>query len=147
MSCHKLKSVVVFLKSLYYYVLFSGVGGLTNGSKWNAVEVYNAINNKWTVTTTPNIQRSNHALVATETYLYAVGGDGYEYEPAISVERFDPVSDTWSFVLPMSCGKAGACAVVLNNQILVIGGSNGYHTLKQCEAYDINAHRWIDFPG
>ena len=94
------------------------------------MEVYNPINNKWTILPTPSIQRSNHALVTTETHLYAVGGDGYEYEPAISVERFDPVSDTWSFVLPMSCGKAGACAVALDRRVLVIGGSNGYHTLK-----------------
>lgn len=120
---------------------------MINGPKWNAVEVYNPINNRWTILPKPSIQRSNHALVATETHLYAIGGEGYEFEPAISVERFDPLSDTWSFVLPMSCGKVGACAVAIDRRLLVIGGSNGYHTLKQCEAYDMDTHRWTDIAG
>lgn len=120
---------------------------MIEGSKYNAVEVYNPINDKWTIIPKPNIPRSNHALVATETHFYAVGGEGYEVEPAISVERLDPISDTWSFVLPMSCGKVGACAVALEGRLIVIGGSNGYHTLKQCEAYDIEKHCWKYIAG
>lgn len=120
---------------------------MINGPNWNAVEVYNPVSDRWTFLPKPAIPRSNHTLVTTETHLYVIGGDGHEIEPVISVERYDPSCDTWSFVLPMSCGKVGACAVVLNNRILVFGGSNGYHTMKQCETYDMGQHQWKPIAG
>ena len=40
------------------------------------------------------------------------------------MERYDPEVDLWSFVLPMNCGKVGACAVELKGKIYVIGENN-----------------------
>lgn len=134
-----------FIKLLF--IIICPTGGMINGPNWNAVEVYNPVSDRWTFLPKPAIPRSNHTLVTTETHLYVIGGDGHEIEPVISVERYDPSCDTWSFVLPMSCGKVGACAVVLNNRILVFGGSNGYHTMKQCETYDMGQHQWKPIAG
>ena len=58
------------------------------------------------------------------------------------MERYDLEVDLWSFVLPMNCGKVGACAVELKGKIYVIGGNNGYNTLRQCEVYDVKTHQW-----
>ena len=58
------------------------------------------------------------------------------------MERYDPEVDLWSFVLRMNCGKVGACAVQLEGKFYVIGGNNGYNTLRQCEVYDEQTHQW-----
>ena len=81
-------------------------------------------------------------MVATETHIYVIGGEGQGIEPDISMERYDPAVDLWSFVLPMNCGKVAACAVELEGKIYVMGGNNGYNTLRQCEIYDIKSHQW-----
>jgi len=81
-------------------------------------------------------------MVATETHIYVIGGEGQGIEPEISMERYDPAVNLWSFVLPMNCGKVGACAVELEGKIYVMGGNNGYNTLRQCEVYDVETHQW-----
>ena len=58
------------------------------------------------------------------------------------MERYDPEVDLRSFVLPMNCGKVGACAVQLEGKIYVIGRNNGCNTLRQCEVYDVQTHEW-----
>ena len=113
-----------------------------NGSHSNSFEVYNPVNNKWKFLSPPTIQRTRHAMVATETHIYVIGGEGQGIEPEVSMERYDPEVDLWSFVLPMNCGKVGACAVQLEGKIYVIGGNNGYNTLRQCEVYDVQTHQW-----
>ena len=42
----------------------------------------------------------------------------------------------------MTDGKVGACAVELKGKIYIIGGNNGYNTLRQCEVYDVQTHQW-----
>lgn len=113
-----------------------------NGSHSNSFEVYNPVNNKWKFLSPPTIQRTRHAMVATQTHIYVIGGEGQGIEPEVSMERYDPEVDLWSFVLPMNCGKVGACAVELEGKIYVIGGNNGYNTLRQCEVYDVQTHQW-----
>ena len=34
-----------------------------------------------------------------------IGGEGQEIEPEISIERYDPAVNLWSFVLPVNRGK------------------------------------------
>jgi len=117
-------------------------GGITNGPQGNTFEVYNPINDKWKFLSPPTIPRSCHAMVATETHIYVIGGEGQGIEPEISMERYDPAVNLWSFVLPMNCGKVGACVVQLEGKIYVMGGNNGYTTLRQCEVYDVETHQW-----
>ena len=132
------------IKGLRYIETFrpSYLGGMMNGSHSNSFEVYNPVNNKWKFLSPPTIQRTRHAMVATETHIYVIGGEGQGIEPEVSMERYDPEVDLWSFVLPMNCGKVGACAVELEGKIYVIGGNNGYNTLRQCEVYDVQTHQW-----
>lgn len=123
-------------------LLVSSSGGITNGPQGNTFEVYNPINDKWKFLSPPTIPRSCHAMVATETHIYVIGGEGQVIEPEISMERYDPAVNLWSFVLPMNCGKVGACVVQLEGKIYVMGGNNGYTTLRQCEVYDVETHQW-----
>ena len=120
----------------------SSSGGITNSPQGNSFEVYNPINDKWKFLSPPTIPRSRHAMVATETHIYVIGGEGQGIEPEISMERYDPAVNLWSFVLPMNCGKVAACAVELEGKIYVMGGNNGYTTLRQCEVYDVETHQW-----
>ena len=70
---------------------------------------------KCTVQST-TIPRTLHAMVATETHIYVICGEGQGIEPEISLERYDPAVNLWSFVLPMNCGKVGACSVELEGK-------------------------------
>ena len=61
----------------------------------------------------PMVPLTRHAMDATETHMYVTGGEGHEIKAEISMERYDPAVNPWSFVLPMNFGKVDACAVEL----------------------------------
>ena len=57
--------------------------------------------------------------------LYALGGkDGepYDWNPASSVERYDPVADLWVTVEPMGTARLDCFGAVLDGKIYVAGG-------------------------
>ena len=42
-----------------------------------------------------------------------------------SVEVLDPISGAWSYAAPLPIQRAGACMVVVNNALYIIGGTTG----------------------
>ncbi|KAI5632293.1 kelch motif domain-containing protein [Phthorimaea operculella] len=58
--------------------------------------------------------------------LYAVGGyDGASRQCLHTVERYDPVTDTWSGVAAMSARRSGAGVGVLDDALYAVGGHDG----------------------
>lgn len=121
--------------------------GLTEDSQ-NHCEVYNPINDTWKPFATPKVPRTNHSLISSGPFIYAIGGDGpAEFEPVISMERYDPPSDSWCFAPPMKVGKAGTCAVDVDRKIYVIGGTTGHETLRSCDVFDNSTQEWNKLEG
>ena len=58
------------------------------------------------------------------------------------VECYDPDQNTWSEVAPLLVPRTGACAVTLDDTIIVIGGTNSKKPLSSCEIYDRNKNKW-----
>jgi N-acetylneuraminic acid mutarotase len=54
-----------------------------------------------------------HSVCVLDGLMYVMGGEDSDQTLA-SVHRFDPVVDTWSEVVPMSFGRSGFGALVLN---------------------------------
>lgn len=85
---------------------------MINGSHSNSFEVYNPINDKWKFLTPPTIPRTRHTMVATETHIYVIGGEGQGIEPEISMERYDPAVNLWSFVAIFRGAMMFSCQVL-----------------------------------
>ena len=58
------------------------------------------------------------------------------------VECYDPGDNTWSEVAPLLVPRTGACAVTVDDNIIVIGGTNLKRPLSSCEIYDRNQNKW-----
>ena len=41
-----------------------------------ATRLYDPVNNKWKFLPPPTTQRTSHAIIATETHIYVIGGEG-----------------------------------------------------------------------
>ena len=58
------------------------------------------------------------------------------------VECYDPDDNTWSEVAPLLVPRTGACAITVDDTIIVIGGTNLKRPLSSCEIYDRNQNTW-----
>ena len=93
--------------------------------------------------------RHSHAAVALDGHLYVLGGEhednnlfGEEPETLASVERYDPVTDTWEAVAPMGTARTHHVAVAMNGAIIAATGYDGDHYLRSCERYDPATDAW-----
>uniref|UniRef100_A0A3Q2T7D7 Kelch-like ECH-associated protein 1a n=1 Tax=Fundulus heteroclitus TaxID=8078 RepID=A0A3Q2T7D7_FUNHE len=56
--------------------------------------------------------------------------------------RWDPESNRWSFVFPMSVARLGAGLVSLNSYLYAIGGYDGQNQLCTVERYNVSRNIW-----
>ena len=80
-------------------------------------------------------------VCALNNYIYAVGGYTTNLQLA-SVERYDTVTNQWSYVRPMSSPRSALACVASNMKIIAIGGYNGSAFLSTIEVYDPEKDEW-----
>ncbi len=56
--------------------------------------------------------------------------------------RYDPRTDAWTLVAPMSIGRDAIGVTVLGDRLIAIGGYDGQSYLKIVEAYDPQTNEW-----
>ena len=56
--------------------------------------------------------------------------------PLDSVEKYDPLSNTWKMVSKMSCPRGGVGVAALAGKIYAVGGHDGSNYLNSVECYD-----------
>lgn len=88
-------------------------------------------------------KRQEMPVAAAAGRLYAIGGITLT-SPLSSVEEYDPLTNRWRFVAPLPETLHHSAAVVVDDQIYVIGG---YRTIKFDETdsvyrYDPRIDRW-----
>jgi N-acetylneuraminic acid mutarotase len=128
------------------------VGGEDNRGLSQSVDAYDPQSNEWIagVTELPGPGRKLLGVVATERYIFAIGGfaDQDLKEPLKSVQRYDPVANKWQGVAPLNQrrGNFGAAAFGAGRYILVVGGvdvsSSGRRKLRTSEVYDVETDEW-----
>jgi N-acetylneuraminic acid mutarotase len=115
------------------------------------VLVYDPRKGTWQYVAPMRTPREKPRLLQSGRYLYAIGGADGTGRSLASMERYDPVSDSWQFMNSMHESRYAACAVeskVGNRRVFVViagvqavgfmtvGG--GYTT----EIFDIDTGRW-----
>jgi len=73
--------------------------------------------------------------------LFAVGG-WCSGDAIASVERYDPQSNEWRMVAPMSKRRCGVGVAVLNDLLFAVGGHDGQSYLNSIERYDPQTNQW-----
>lgn len=113
--------VTVFLDNKFY-----AIGGNFWGEPGGEalVEVYDIATGTWTDGPSLNIGRAYHACTVYKNKIYVFGGTGTEANSWLdTIEVFDPKKGFWEFEnSKMTTPRAWAKAIVLNDEIYLIGG-------------------------
>ncbi len=80
-------------------------------------------------------------------YLYALGGHDAAPDPDCSkqfssVERYDPVTDSWSLLAAMGNCRDAVGLAALGDKLYSVGGYDGLRYLSAVEAYDPETNEW-----
>ncbi|XP_014235345.2 kelch-like protein 5 [Trichogramma pretiosum] len=123
------------------------VGGRDTSSCLNTVECYDPHSNKWTSCAPMSKRRGGVGVGVLNGCLYALGGhDAPSSNPHASrfdcVERYDPKTDTWTDVAPMSVARDAMGVCVLGDKLYAVGGYDGQQYLALVEAYDPLLNQW-----
>ncbi|XP_071567577.1 kelch-like protein 5 [Temnothorax nylanderi] len=123
------------------------VGGRDISSCLNTVECYDPHKNKWTPCAPMSKRRGGVGVGVVNSCLYALGGyDVPANNPNASildcVERYDPKTDTWTMVAPMSVPRSAVGVCVLGDRLMAVGGYDGQQYLTLVEAYDPHLNEW-----
>ncbi|CAF1569806.1 unnamed protein product [Rotaria magnacalcarata] len=79
--------------------------------------------------------------IKSSEVLFAVGG-WCSGDAIASVEMFDPVTNEWRAVSPMSKRRCGVGVAVLNNLLYAVGGHDGVSYLNSVEKFDPQTNQW-----
>ena len=82
---------------------------------------------------------------STVGFLYAVGGMDTN-KAAMSIERYDLRTDTWSPYASMSGRRLQFGVAVVEGKLFVVGGRDGLKTLNSVECYDPGERAWTVVP-
>ncbi|XP_014251067.1 kelch-like protein 5 isoform X2 [Cimex lectularius] len=123
------------------------VGGRDGVTCLRTVEVYDPHKNKWSMCASMSKRRGGVAVAVFGGYLYAFGGHGMPTtNPSATrydcVERYDPKTDSWTTVAPMSVGRDAIGVGILGDKIFAVGGYDGQSYHKLVEVYDPHLNTW-----
>ncbi|KAK0170163.1 hypothetical protein PV328_010760 [Microctonus aethiopoides] len=123
------------------------VGGRDINSCLCTVECYDPHTNKWLSCASMSKRRGGVGVGVANGCLYALGG----YDAAARgsaacrydcVERYDPKTDTWTTVAPMSVARDAVGVCLLGNELVAVGGYDGQRYLTLVETYDPIINEW-----
>ena len=125
-------------RAYHSLVLFEGKVCVIGGEKSKTSECFDSGTNKWTYLPPMLTRRREAAAVELGGELYVIGGEhGNTFEQLRSVEKYNPVTETWSEVADLKQGMTDHAVGVYNEKIYVIGG-NPVHV----EAYNPSKIEW-----
>ena len=82
------------------------------------------------------------ALANFQGSLFAVGGKTSENQVVNKVQKYNPDTDLWLEVAPMSVARAGVCVVADESSMYAIGGWSRIGVLNVVEKYDPQRNSW-----
>lgn len=120
------------------------VGGYTDSSNTNAVELYDPVQETWQTLPSLPTARDHLAVVAWNGRVYAIGGrlDRDYHRNIGTVEVYDPQTATWVKTADLPTARSGITAAVVDDAIYVLGGEGPGGTFDANEAYHPKTGRW-----
>ncbi|XP_078372070.1 kelch-like protein 21 [Oculina patagonica] len=85
---------------------------------------------------------SHTAVVSFQGFLYVIGGRGNTGVHTDCVHRYNPDTNLWQEVAPISFARYGVCAVADKNSLYVIGGGVKGTPLDVVERLDTETNCW-----
>eukprot|EP00062_Callorhinchus_milii_P005038 gi/632944074/ref/XP_007887300.1/ PREDICTED: kelch-like protein 5 isoform X3 [Callorhinchus milii] len=124
------------------------VGGRDGSSCLKSVECFDPHTNKWTLCAQMSKRRGGVGVATWNGFLYAIGGHDAPASNLTSrlsdcVERYDPKTDTWTAVAPMSISRDAVGVCLLGDRLYAVGGYDGQSYLNTVEAYDPQSNEWM----
>lgn len=89
------------------------------------------------------VPRSAHAVVSSDTAIYALAGTNDNGEPVLEVEVFDGQQWTIETLLPGN-GLNAPTASIMGNRLYVVGGftADTNRPTDEVQVYDLQTHQW-----
>lgn len=126
--------------------LLYAIGGYDGHRRLADVESYNSDINCWKREKPLLFGRSGAAAAALNECIYVVGGyasDSVEGPMQLdSVERYDTLTQQWSFVRPLNCRRSALSCVTLDKHLFALGGYDGQNFSSVVEIYDPEKDKW-----
>ncbi|CAF1368727.1 unnamed protein product, partial [Didymodactylos carnosus] len=125
--------------------LLFALGGYDGTKRLNDVEAYNPDMNVWTKEAPMLTSRSGAGACSLEHWIYVVGGyttNGSTASQLDSVERYDVLSNQWTFVRSLHYRRSALSCVALDRKIHAMGGYDGKNFLSVVEVYDPDTDTW-----
>ena len=95
-----------------------------------------------------NLKTISYAgVVCFQGHLYVIGGEVSTKIKLSSVLKYDPDTDLWHRVSPLSISRSSVCAVANSRSLYVIGGNSSSGYLNIAEKYDPDADSWSKIPS
>ncbi|MCD4657755.1 MAG: choice-of-anchor D domain-containing protein, partial [Planctomycetes bacterium] len=118
--------------------LFNGkvyVTGGFNTSNFDTLSIYNIQQDTWDYSkSSMQNTRQSHVMVALDGKIYAIAG-AIGGNVSKTVEVYDPVLDTWSYVSSLNEIRATHCGIVCNERIYVFSGSQLSYPVNTVEEF------------
>ncbi|XP_028414292.1 kelch-like protein 40b [Dendronephthya gigantea] len=125
------------------------VGGSTTGNRkrrHSSVILYNIKKNELKQLSPFPYEVSDMATVRWEDSIIVIGGIGKQAKTLDTVIMYN-VKTEESIMLPsMICGRWGCTAVVIKNNIVVLGGRSDQGQLKSVEGFNFERYSWEELP-
>ncbi|CAF1588213.1 unnamed protein product [Rotaria sp. Silwood1] len=126
--------------------LLYAIGGFDGHRRLVDVESYNPDTNIWKHEQPLRVGRSGAAAAALDECIYVVGGyasDNMEGPMQLDVvERYNTITEQWSFVKPMNCRRSALSYVTLDKRLFALGGYDGKNFSSVVEIYDPEKDEW-----
>ncbi|XP_030587567.1 kelch-like protein 5 isoform X2 [Archocentrus centrarchus] len=123
------------------------VGGRDGSSCLRSVECFDPHTNRWSGCAPMAKRRGGVGVATWHGFLYAIGGHDAPASSLASrlsdcVERYDPQTDVWTAVAPMSISRDAVGVCLLGDRLYAVGGYDGQVYLNTVEAYDPQTNEW-----
>ncbi|XP_060688625.1 kelch-like protein 4 isoform X1 [Hemiscyllium ocellatum] len=125
------------------------VGGRDGSSCLRSMECFDPHTNKWSMCAPMSKRRGGVGVATCNGFLYAVGGHDAPASNHCSrlsdcVERYDPKTDTWTTVAPLSVPRDAVGVCLLGDKLYAVGGYDGQTYLNTVESYDAQNNEWTE---
>lgn len=110
----------------------------------STIERYDPVGNSWSPVKSYSgaMTCCRPTLVNFQGYLYVVGGFHVQKEASDKVHKYNPDTNIWQEVAPMSIARRGVCVVADTNFLYAIGGWSENEFLDAAERFDPERNTW-----
>ncbi|XP_005111835.1 kelch-like protein 20 [Aplysia californica] len=120
-------------------------GTITTEGVSNQVYMFDQAEASWQPKAKMNMIRSQFSLVIVDGFLYAVGGqDGNEI--LMTVERYDPHTNTWTMVRSLPRCLRFTTGVSFRGKLYIFGGETKVDVSNNALRYDPTDDTWTELP-